>query len=571
MLDLAIRGGEVVDGTGAPRRRADVGIRDGRVVALGRLDEPAHRTIDASDRIVAPGFVDVHTHYDAQVFWDPYLTPSLLHGVTTMVGGNCGFTIAPLVPDAAEYLMRMLARVEGMPLETLENGVPWDWTTTADYYTRIEGRVAPNVGFKVGHSALRRLVMGEEASRRAATDEEIDAMRALLARELESGGLGFSSSWGAVHRDGNGDPVPSRWAEPAELVALAEVCSSFPGTSLEFVPDQYNAWDAGRSVMIAMSVAARRPIDWNLLIVTADMLDDALVRLAAGTEARERGGRLTALTMPITPVQRYSFRSGFGLDTLPGWAKPMALPPSERLAILRDPAGRRELEELAVEPGPKTLVTRSNWDERVIVETFSPATKRYEGRLVADIAAEEGKRPFDALIDIVCADELRTVFSPPAPVDTDADWQARLLVWRDGRALVGGSDAGAHLDFLSTFNVHTWFLEHAVRRHELLPIEEAVWHLTGAPARLYGLRDRGRLTEGAWADAVVFDEHTIGSGPVQSRFDLPAGAARLYADPVGVGNVLVNGVEVAADGAPTGALPGRLLRARRDTETPALA
>src|SRR5262245_53410175 len=212
MLDVCIRGGSIIDGTGAPARPGDVGVRDGRIVAIGDVDEPATRTIDAEGHVVAPGFVDVHTHYDAQAFFDTTLSPSPLHGVTTVIGGNCGFTIAPLAPEHGPYLMRMLARVEGMPLASLEQGVPWDWTSFGDYLDRIDGTLAPNAGFLVGHCAIRRLVMGEEATKGAATDEQVDQMERLLAESLAAGGLGFSSSWARTHNDAEGEMVPSRHA-----------------------------------------------------------------------------------------------------------------------------------------------------------------------------------------------------------------------------------------------------------------------------------------------------------------------------------------------------------------------
>lgn len=570
MLDTVIRGGVVVDGTGGSRRPADVGIRDGRVIAVGDVDERARRTIEAEGRIVSPGFVDVHTHFDAQAFWDGTLSPSPLHGVTTIVGGNCGFTIAPLADSEADFLMRMLARVEGMPLESLEAGVPWDWRTMADYLSRLDGRLSVNAGFMVGHSALRRVVMGEAGSERAADDDEVGRMQGLLRESLTAGGLGFSSTWSTTHNDADGRPVPSRHATPDELVALASVCKEFEGTSLEFLP-RFSTGpfaDEDLEVMARMSSTAQRPLNWNVLSVTARTLDDARQKLEAGSYARERGGKVVGLTIPMTIVARFSFRTGFVLDALPGWEELMALPAEEKLRILRDPAERRRLNELAQQPGPFRHISR--WDAKIIADTFTPETRPYEGRLVGDIAAEEGKDPFDALLDIVCADELRTTFTNVARDDRREDWEARAEVWRDERAVVGASDAGAHLDFLGTFNYTTILLQEAVRRHGVLSLEEAVHLLTDVPARLYGIRDRGRLTEGAWADVVVFDEERVGTEVSTTRFDLPGGAGRLYAAAVGIDHVLVNGVEIVDGARFTEARPGTILRAGRDTATPAM-
>jgi N-acyl-D-aspartate/D-glutamate deacylase len=569
MLDVLIRGGIVVDGTGAPSRAGDVGIRDGRVVALGEVDEPARRVVDADGRVVAPGFVDVHTHYDAQVFWDPTLSPSPLHGVTTVFGGNCGFTIAPLEPSEASYLMHMLARVEGMPLSALEAGVPWDWRSTGEYLDRIEGTLSVNAGFLVGHSALRRVVMGPDGTERAATAEEIEAMAALLRAGLAAGGLGFSSTWADSHNDADGKPVPSRSATLDELVALSAVCGEFEGTSLEFNAQSLGAFtDDVTEAMIRMSVAAHRPLNWNVAFVTAGSLDVTMARLSVSDLARARGGKVVGLTMPLTAVPRFAFSHGFALDMLPGWAPEMARPPADKLRMLADSDERRRLEELAAQPSHVSY--NANWADRMIYETFTPDTKRYEGRVVGEIAAEESKRPFDALLDIVVADELKTTFGPQPPVVTEADWATRQQVCRDPRAIVGGSDAGAHLDFLTFFNYTTVFLQQSVREQQILGVEEAVHLITEVPAKLYGLRDRGVLAEGAFADVVVFDPDTIGSEPSTMRFDLPSGAGRLYAEATGVDHVFVSGAEIVAGREITDERPGTLVRSGRDTATPSL-
>ncbi len=261
MLDCVIRGGEVIDGTGRPRRRADVGIRDGKVVSIGDVTEEASQTIDASGLAVAPGFVDIHTHYDAQAFWDTTLSPSPLHGVTTVIGGNCGFSIAPLGPEHGDYLMRMLARVEGMPLESLAEGVPWDWTTTAEYLDRLDNRLAVNAGFLVGHSAIRRVVMGDDATRRHASPGEQYEMERLLAEGLAAGGMGFSSSWATTHNDDEGEAVPSRHASTDELLSLCKVVSAHPGTTLEFIPTIGLFEEHDMDLMTRMSLAANRPLE----------------------------------------------------------------------------------------------------------------------------------------------------------------------------------------------------------------------------------------------------------------------------------------------------------------------
>ncbi|MGQ0826614.1 MAG: N-acyl-D-amino-acid deacylase family protein [Actinomycetota bacterium] len=565
MLDVLITGGTVVDGTGAAPRAASVGIRDGRIVAIDDVDERAHRTIDAEGKVVAPGFVDIHTHYDAQAFFDTTLSPSPLHGVTTVIGGNCGFTIAPLEPEHGDYLMRMLARVEGMPLSALAEGVPWNWRSFGEYLDRIDGTLAPNAGFLVGHSTIRRVVMGDRATKGAATADDLDAMTQLLGESLAAGGLGFSSSWARTHNDAVGDMVPSRYASADELVAMSSVVKDHPGTTLEFIPGVGMFEDYVPDLMTRMSLAANRPLNWNVLFVGAGSEKMAEHNLSASDYAAERGARVVALTLPDAPSPRICFDSGFLLDSIPGWERPMALPHDEKKAMLANREGRKSLLDAASHG--QQLVGIANWGVYVINETFAVENKQYEGRRVADIARDENKEPFDALVDIVVADDLMTGFGFPIRTGNDDDWKARVKVWRDTRTVVGASDAGAHLDFLATFNYSTAMLGNAVRERALMPIEEAIRLLTDVPARLYGIKDRGRLAPGWHADIVVLDPATIGPQPVRMRFDMPTGAPRLFGGANGIDHVLVNGVEIVDRGEFTDARPGTLFRSGRDTET----
>jgi N-acyl-D-aspartate/D-glutamate deacylase len=566
VLDVKIRGGEVVDGTGGPRRRADVGVRDGRVVAIGAVDEDATRTIDADGLVVTPGFVDIHTHYDAQVLWDPATTPSPFHGVTSVVGGNCGFTIAPVEPSETEYLTRMLARVEGMPLESLVAGVPYDWRSFGEYLGRLDGTLAVNAGFLVGHSALRRVVMGDDAVGNAAKPEQVDAMTKLLGESLAAGGLGFSSSQATTHNDGNGDPVPSRSATPEELVALAAEAGRHEGTTLEFIPAVGGFNEDHLELMARMSQAADRPLNWNVLVPNAARAEFAWKALQASDYAEDRGGRVIALTVPDVMKTHLTFKAGFILDAIPGWNKTMALPPDEKMRALADPAERARLAERAASKDAGMLRGLATWENMTIVETFAPENAGLVGRKVGDVAAERGKQPFDALLDVVLADELRTVLLPPLAGNDDASWELRRDIWRDKRAVVGASDAGAHLDMLSTFTYSTSMLR-SCRERGLMALEEAVQLLTDRQARLYGIRERGRIAEGWHADLVVLDAERVAPSPVVWRNDLPAGGGRLYAGAEGIEHVLVNGVEIARGGELTGERPGTLLRSGRDTET----
>jgi len=567
MLDTAITGGTLIDGSGAAARRGDLGIRDGRIVALGALTEPARRTIDATGLAVAPGFVDIHTHYDAQAFWDGTLSPSPLHGVTTVVGGNCGFSIAPLAPEAGPYLMRMLARVEGMPLEALAAGVPWDWRRFGEHLSRLDGRLSVNAGFLVGHSALRRVVMGERAVGERATDAELEAMVALLDESLAAGGLGFSSSAAPTHNDGEGKPVPSRHASAAEIVRLAGVCRRHPGTTLEFLPTVGPFGDEHYELMAAMSLAADRPLNWNVLQVMAGANPVWEGQLRASDYARERGATVVALTLPQSMTLRLNLVSGFIFDALPGWPEVIGLPLPERMRAFADPGVRRRLDAQANSEAAGVFRFFADWQRFRIDETFSDANTPWRGKTVGEVARETGKTPFDAMLDVALADGLRTSFMPQMPPPDDDTWRLRATLWRDPRTIVGASDAGAHLDMIDTFTVSTALLGPAVRDRGLLPLEEAVRQITDVPARLYGLRERGRLQAGWHADVVVFDPARIGPGPIHTRSDLPTGASRLYAEAEGIAHVLVNGEEIVTGTRCTAARPGTVLRSGRDTDT----
>lgn len=570
MLDLVIRGGTVVDGTGGPARRADVGVREARIVAVGEIDEPAIREIDAAGLLVAPGFVDLHTHYDAQLFWDPSASPSPLHGVTTVLGGNCGFSLAPAGEAHAEYLTAMLARVEGMPLAALQAGLDWRWRSFGDWLDRLEGAVGVNAGFLVGHSTLRRVVMGDSAGS-AAEPAEVAAMVEILHQALADGAIGLSTSQAHTHHDGAGQPVPSRGAERAELEALAAAVRSHPGTTVEMiVPGSLNGFtDDEVDLMASLSLLAGRPVNWNVLGVSAANPDRVAHQLAASDAAAERGATVVALTLPHSMQVRLSFETGAILDGLPGWREVLSKPKPERLAALSDPAVRRRLDEGAQSEAAGILRHLAAWKRLVIDETFSPANASFEGKTVGEIAAAKGQDPLDTLLDIVVADELRTGLRPPIP-EVEADWEARAKVWTDPRAVVGGSDAGAHLDVMCGAVYTTALLGEGVRRRGLLSWEEAVRQLTDVPARLYGLRHRGRLAEGWWADIVAFDPDRVAHGPERTRDDLPGGASRLYAGATGIEHVLVNGTPVVLHDALIGDLPGQVLRSGRDTDTVAV-
>jgi N-acyl-D-aspartate/D-glutamate deacylase len=568
MIDLILRGGLVVDGTGAPGKRADVGVRDGRIVAVGDVDDRASRVVDCDGLVVAPGFVDPHTHYDAQIMWDPAVTPSSLHGVTTVVGGHCGFTIAPIEPPHGEYLIPMLARVEGMPVESLWAGLDFEWKSFGSWLERLDGNVAVNAGFLCGHSTIRRLAMGADAVGEQATPEQLEVMLRLLHESCAEGALGFSSSWGQAHNDHEGNPVPSRHATREEMLALCGALQDHEGTWIEFIPSINPRFsDEVIELMADMSVAAGgRSLNWNMITVKPDV-DDREARankLGASDVARARGGNVLALTLPEPLASRTSFDSGFLYDTLPEWRDVIRAPSEEKLRLLADPSVRAKLREGAASLGPRLY---TDWASARVSDVSNPALTRYVGRTFGSIAAERHVDPFDALCDLVIEDRLRIGVEPDFQGDDDDSWEQRLELFRDDRVLVGGSDAGAHLDMSKTFACATHFLGEYVRDREYLPLEEAVQLLTDAPARTFGLRNRGRVEEGYEADLCLFEAELINRGPIHVTNDLPGGAERLYAEAVGIHQVYVNGVAIVDDGQLTGATPGTVLRSGRDTQT----
>jgi N-acyl-D-aspartate/D-glutamate deacylase len=569
MLDSLIRGGTVVDGTGAPARQADVGIRDGRVVEIGTITDDAAETIDAGGMIVAPGFVDPHTHYDAQLFWDPAATPSNLHGVTSMIAGNCGFTLAPVEPEDADYLRRMMAKVEGMPLPALETGVPWTWRSFGEYLDAVDNRVGLNVGFLVGHCALRRNVMGAEAIGKEASPEQLAAMTRLLEDSIAAGGLGFSTTLSFTHSDGDGQPVGSRWASDEEVLELCRAVSHHEGTTLEYVTSGCLRGFSDDEVeqMAAMTLAGRRPLNWNVLTIDSKEPQRYHDQVGACEFARDQGGTAIALTMPTLVEMNMSFRNYCALFMLPDWSDVMSLPIPERIAKLRDPAVRKWMNEKARSPEAGVFSRLASWGRYQIGDTYSAANDGLKGRVVSDLAERANKGTFDTLLDIVINDDLQTILWP-LPSDSDLkSWQLRAEAWDHPLVLVGGSDAGAHLDRMCGAPYTTSFLADTLRGRQLISLERCVQLMTQAPAQLFGLRDRGELREGYHADVVVFDPEKVATDEVKLVKDLPGGTARLFADAIGVQRVIVNGTTIVNDGAQTGALPGTVMRSGRDTYT----
>ncbi|MEU1625838.1 amidohydrolase family protein [Streptomyces sp. NPDC020096] len=572
MLDHLIEGATVVDGTGAPSYIADVGIRDGRIASIaepGGTTETTRSRQNADGLVLAPGFVDPHTHYDAQLFWDPFATPSMNHGVTTVAGGNCGFTLAPLRPRDADYTRRMMSKVEGMSLKALEDGVDWRWASFAEYLGALDGRIAVNAGFMVGHCALRRHVMGADAIGGQPTARQMEEMLWLFHESMDAGAWGLSTTQSSTHTDGDGKPVASRHARPEELLALSRAVGEHEGTQIEAIVagclDQFA--DEEIELLAAMSAAAGRPLNWNVLTIDAAVPERVPRQLLASAMARQAGGRVVALTMPILTPMNMSLGTFCALNLIPGWGEILALPVDARIARLKDPAVRAEMLRRAHSPEAGVFRRLADFGRYVIGDTYSEENAGLIGRRVSDIAADRGQEPFEALVDICANDRLRTVLWP-MPRDNDpASWELRRQTWEHEDVMLGGSDAGAHLDRMCGAPYTTRFLGDCLRGRKLVGLERAVRMLTGDPARLYGLRLRGRIAEGYFADLVLFDPERIEAGPATLVHDLPGDSPRLDSKALGVVSVRVNGVETIRDDVVTGAVPGTVLRSGRDTET----
>lgn len=552
-MTTVIRGGTVVDGTGSPPFVADVSLADGRIVEIGAVLN-GDEVIEATGAVVAPGFIDIHTHYDAQVFWDPALTPSCFHGVTTVIAGNCGFSIAPTRPADRDRLVRTMQQVEDMDPATLTEGVDWSFETFPEYLAAVESRgTVVNYGAMIGHTPLRMYVLGEAASEREATDDEIARMAEHVAEAMGAGAMGFATSYGIAHRDGDGNPIPSRFADRREVVELGRVVGEHgrgvvavnAGKGLNF-RDVYE---------IQSDVGA--PITITALLTLADGLHHKLLEIhREGWSAGKRVHPQVScrpLTFSMTLVEPFT------LNTNPRFAELMGKPLDDRRAAFADPGWRRQTLDAWNEGRPGAFAPR--WDTYEIME--SEAHPELVGRRLVDIAAERGAAPFDALLDLALNEPLLAMRFKVI-VANDAVDDIAMLLHEDG-CVVGLSDAAAHVGQLCDAPLPTDLLGNWVRERQAITLSEAVRKLTSEPAALFGLADRGVLRPGAHADIVVFDPATVAPGPLRRVRDFPANGERLTADEVpGMHRVIVGGTTIVADGALTDEAvtrrPGGLVR-----------
>jgi len=555
MHDLVIRNALVYDGLGVPPRHADLAVAGGRIAAIGADVGAAREVVDAGGLALAPGIIDNHTHYDAQVTWDPDLAASAALGVTTAIIGNCGFTIAPCRPEDRDLTMRNLTNVEGMSLEALRAGIRWDFESFPDYLRAIERPgLGINVAAFVGHSGVRTFVLRDDAARRAASPGEIAQMRAIVVEAMSAGAIGFATSTSPAHNGDGGIPMPSRLADDAELFALTGalgeagrgvfMLTKGGHTKIEFLEEI--AARSGRPVVVAALLH-------NSTNPDAVFRDLDLIGAAVG-----RGRRLVGaisccpLTMDFTLAAPYPF------EGLAAWKPALGLKGEAFKRAIGAPAFRDAMRAELAERAAFRLFN-GEWERVVVVEAALPAHRALEGKSVAQIGAEQGRHPLDALLDLALAEDLKTVFAALL-LNAEEDAVQRLVT--HPHSIVSLSDAGAHLTFFNDAGFGLHLLGHWARERGALSVEAAVRKLTSEPAAVFGIPDRGRLQPGCAADLMLFDPATVGRGPKARRFDLPGGAARLMTPAVGLHGVWVNGVRVADE---TGALPatrraGKLLR-----------
>jgi N-acyl-D-aspartate/D-glutamate deacylase len=545
-MDLLLRGGLLVDGTGDAARPADVAVTGDRIVAVAPAGglRPERRTevVDLEGLVLAPGFIDVHTHYDAQILWDGDLTPSSWHGVTSVVMGNCGFGVAPTHPDHRDLIARTLENVEGMSKDALDEGIDWCFQTFPEYLAALDRRRKRiNVGAFIGHSALRLFVVGPEE--RPATDVEVAAMRSVVRDAIEHGAIGFSTSRQPNHQGAFGRPVPSRFAEVDEVYSLASTLGEL-GKGIMAVSigpglfvDQFSD----------MAVRFGVPVTWTALMARAD-------RPGAALRTVERGAALPGEVYPQIAcrpiVMQMSLADPTPLGEVDEWKEALALPRDQRPGLYRDPAWRQRAR-------PATLATwEHRWPKVDVEETR--VHQDLVGVKLDRLAADRGTTPFDLMLDLALADGLATRFR--VVMDNDGDDEIGDLL-ADKRTLLGLSDAGAHASQLCDACYSTHLLGHWVRDRKALSLEDAVWRLTGQAATAFRIADRGLVREGFFADLVAFDPDRVGTSPIERVSDQPGGADRLVVRSTGVERTWINGVatRIAGDEV-AGAGGGRLLR-----------
>jgi N-acyl-D-aspartate/D-glutamate deacylase len=576
--DLLIKNGTIVDGTRMPAYRGDIGIRKGRIVAMGNLTESSTRTIDATGLVVAPGFIDIHTHYDAALSggtkWDPYASLSGWHGVTTVAIGNCGFGFAPVKPEDRDRAMRRMERTESIPLSCMQQGMRWDWETFPEYLDSLErGGLGVNAASLVPYSPLRAYVLGNEAARDPeykVTEEQLQQMKNILREGLQAGGFGFSATWSMANRDYDGGYLPTHVAPREEFLEMAKVMREFNRGAIE--------WTMGRSLqklghefLIELAQTSGRPVNWNAIIYDPTHPDSWRKELDWAEKAYKQ-----AVVLPVNiclPIEFEFTLQSIGLfDNLPAWNEATVGTLEERKAKLADPGRRAKLRAdmdraRSVLPpregeertdGEAGQIQMFRWNETLVDDVHLEKNKHFKGRSIADVAKELNKHPVDTLLDLAVEEDLKTEFNMQGLINNNEEAVAAIV--KHPLTLVGASDGGAHTKFLTTGRYPTHFLAHWVRDKQLMTLEEAHWRLSTMIGWAIGIRDRGWLREGMPADIVVYDFEKLAVKPMETLHDLPDGDWRRVQKADGYRFIIVNGQVTFEDNICSMALPGKMLR-----------
>ncbi|HEX7953804.1 MAG TPA: amidohydrolase family protein, partial [Burkholderiales bacterium] len=533
MHDLIIDNATIYDGSGAAPRQASVAVDGERITEVGRVEGQAHARIEARGLALMPGIIDTHTHYDAQITWDPLASPSPALGVTTVVMGNCGFTIAPCRPSDRDLTMRNLTHVEGMSLDALRAGIEWDFESFPEYVGMLERQgVGPNVACFVGHSSVRTFVLREDAAKRAATPDEVAQMRRIVIEAMEAGACGFSTTRSYQHNGEAGIPMPSRLADEQEMLALSGALRE-GGKGLLMMT---KASDTPIPWIESLAAAANRPYLVAALLhsnLTPEATFEDLAHIAA---ARGRGQRMYGAVSPCPLNFEFSLHEPYVFEGLASWQPLMKMDEAQLKKVLADPAFRKQLKEELTKRSRRMFT--AEWEKAFVAQVADPAHADFEGHSIAALAQKQGVHPVDFLLDLALAENLDTLFTATL-LNSDEEAVGRML--NDPNAIVSLSDAGAHLTFLCDAGFGLHFLGHWVRERKVMPLEKAVKKLTSEPAQLFGIRDRASITPGKCADLLLFDPQTVGRAHSRRVYDLPAGGSRIHTPAIGVHGVWVNG------------------------------
>ncbi len=557
--DLLIRDGLIVDGSGNPAFRGDIGVRDGKIAEIGKLSGPAGRTINAEGRAVAPGFIDNHAHYDGQVTWDPLCSFSPQHGATTVIFGNCSLSLAPVRPGkkAAARTAEFLSYVEAIPMDVLST-IDVNWESMSQYMDKLDQNLGVNAGTLIGHTPVRYYVMGDECQKRAATEAEVKAMQDVVRDGMTAGALGLSLSRQKGHFDPQGVAIPALWAADDEIFALGDVLRELSTGTIQVGGGVDQELKDG--MMARLAQATGRAVVYNSLSQTVRWPDKWKQHMARVNETAAQGIRAYPMCSPNRVTQDFTMKNCQVFRGLPTWHPILLASDAEKLKAYADPAVRDKLHAEAVERSVPTNAvgfSKTWWDYMWVNEPVLEKNKQFQFKSIGEIAKMTGKRVIDAFLDIVVEEKLETRFLQ-AENNIDDEAMAQILTYPN--AIIGLGDGGAHVQFHGGYGYTTRLLAEWVRERNVLTLEQAVRKLTFDSASIFGIHDRGLLREGLAADIVIFDPATVKPGPESVVHDFPAGGWRIKEPAEGIHMTIVNGQVLLENGVHTGALPGRVLR-----------